>query len=85
MLEINKGASGSLHYQPEKKETLIVATGRIELEYGNQRLKMTAGPKAITILPGIPHRFTAIKPSTIMEISTHHDDQDVVRIEESRG
>ena len=84
MLEVNKGASGSLHYHPTKKETFIVATGRIDLEYGGQKLKMKAGPKAITILPGTPHRFKALKDSAIIEVSTHHDDNDVVRLEEAK-
>lgn len=85
MLEINKGASGSLHYHPVKKETFIVANGKIRLEYGQNVATMMAGPTAITLLPGTPHRFKALKDSAILEVSTHHDDQDVVRLEESRA
>ncbi len=85
MLEVKQGASGSLHYHPTKKETFLVASGKIRLEYGKEILTLKAGPKAVTILPGMPHRFKGLKDSTIMEVSTHHENSDVVRIEASRA
>mgnify|MGYP001597679320 CR=1 FL=1 len=85
MLYLNKGASGSLHYHLVKKETFIVGVGKVELEIAGKRAKLTAGPGAITILPGQPHRFKALKQSVIIEVSTHHEDKDVVRLEESRA
>lgn len=85
LLEINKGASGSLHYHLIKKETFMVATGKIRLEYGKAVVIMRAGPETVTILPGTPHRFTGLKSSSILEVSTHHDDNDIVRIEGSRA
>ena len=83
LLEINKGASGSLHYHSLKKETFILAQGKIKLEYGDKTVKLSVG--YITIPPELPHRFTGLKQSAILEISTHHDDTDVVRIEESKA
>ena len=85
MLEIKKGASGSLHYHPVKKESFIVANGKIRLEYGDKVETLKAGPQAIAILPGTPHRFKALKESAILEVSTYHDDQDVVRLEQSKA
>jgi len=83
LLYVNRGASGSLHYHPKKKETFHLLQGRIELEYGDTTL--SAWPEPITIQAGILHRFTAFVDSVILEVSTHHDDEDVVRIEESRA
>ena len=85
LLDVNKGASGSLHYHKEKKETFMIAIGKIQLEVDKQVFTMKAGPKTITILPGTPHRFKALKTSSILEVSTHHREDDVVRIEESKG
>ena len=85
LLEINKGASSSLHYHPRKKETFMVATGKIRLEHGKAVDVMRAGPKVVTILPGTPHRFKALKQSSLLETSTHHDDEDTVTIEESKA
>ena len=85
MLEVNKGASGSLHYHVVKKETFLIASGKIRLECDGTVMTLKAGPKVVTILPGQPHRFKGLKESVIMEISTHHQDSDVVRIEPSKG
>lgn len=87
LLYVNKGASGSLHYHPKKKETFYLLKGRIDLEYGfDTRFKMPRlWPAPITVPAGKPHRFTAILDSIILEVSTHHDDDDVVRLEESRA
>ena len=84
MLEVNKGASGSLHYHIEKKETFLIAIGKIRLECDGTVVTLKAGPKVVTILPGQPHRFKGLKASVIMEISTHHKDSDVVRLAESK-
>lgn len=84
LLEINKGSSGSLHFHPNKKESFIMAMGKVKLELGKKVIKLSKGPNAVTILPLTPHRFTALKQSAILEVSTHHDDDDVVRIEESK-
>lgn len=84
LLEINKGSSGSLHYHPNKKETFIMAMGKVKLELGKKVIKLSVGPNAITILPLTPHRFTALKQAVILEVSTCHDDADVVRLEVSR-
>ncbi len=83
ILDINKGAAGSLHYHPIKKETFIVIKGKIQLEYGGDKELMWLGSGSMTILPNTPHRFKALKDSSILEISTHHDDNDIVRIEKS--
>ena len=83
MLEVHKEASSSLHCHPVKKESFILVTGKISLECGDDRIILRPGPKAVTIPSGIYHRFKALKESVIMEISTHHEDTDVIRLEAS--
>lgn len=85
LLEVRKGASGSLHYHITKKETFLIAIGKIRLEYDGSTMTLKAGPKVVTILPGKPHRFKALKNSAILEISTHHKDSDVIRMEASKA
>ncbi len=82
ILNINKFASGSLHYHSIKKETFMVTKGKIQLEYGDKKETVRTG-FIVTIEPKTPHRFTALKDSSILEISTHHGDNDVTRIEKS--
>ena len=83
-LEFKKGASGSLHYHPIKKETFKVLNGKCMLEVGDKTYKLSVISKPITINPGTPHRVKALKDTMILEVSTHHDDNDVVRIEVSK-
>ena len=87
LLYVNKGASGSLHYHPRKKETFYLLKGRINLEYGDDIVfKMPRlWPDPVTIPKGKPHRFTAVLDSIILEVSSYHDDEDVIRVEESRA
>src|SRR3990167_3450516 len=65
MLELNKGSSGSLHYHPIKKETFIMAKGKIKLEIDGKTFKLREGDFPVTILPGTPHRFTGLKQSGV--------------------
>jgi mannose-6-phosphate isomerase-like protein (cupin superfamily) len=99
ILALKPGFTSSLHYHLKKKETFLVLKGYCYLEVwrGDQieTHKLVSEDK-ITILPGQPHRFflkeeigvgfgeLVTQPCIIYEISTHHDDSDVVRKSESR-
>lgn len=85
VLFLNEGASGSLHYHKFKKETFMVLKGKIRLEYGSNKVELSAGVDVVTIPISVPHRFTGVEESSILEISTHHDDNDVVRLELSKA
>lgn len=37
-----------------------------------------------TIMPGDKHKFKGVTQAVILETSTHHDDDDVVRLTESK-
>ena len=86
LLYISKGASSSLHYHPKKKETFYLLSGEAELELGEDILfHFPYYNYPVTIAPNTLHRFTAAKDSVILEVSTHHNDKDVVRLEESKS
>jgi rfaE bifunctional protein kinase chain/domain len=84
ILSVNKGYQCSLHYHKNKDETFVVTAGHIRLELGDQIIHLRAG-SYVRVLPGTPHRFTGMEDSLIMEVSTHHEDSDSYRIEESRA
>lgn len=83
LLMLKQGRACSLHYHRRKQETFYVLEGKVELELGTILRLMKPG-EAQTILPLTPHRFTGVTDAVIIETSTHHDDEDVVRIEPSR-
>jgi len=73
----------SLHYHEIKKETFHLLAGCVELELDGAKHRLWPGD-TITIEPMQAHRFKTLAPcSTILEVSTPHDDSDVVRLEVS--
>jgi D-lyxose ketol-isomerase len=95
LLWLYKGFQCSLHYHPVKRETFICVSGKVKLEvlpfykkssdsFDVKRIIYLQPYQHFTLEPGIPHRFTAITPdAVIVEASTKHDDNDVVRLEDS--
>lgn len=83
ILWVNKGYQCSLHYHKVKDETFLVTSGHIRLELGDKILHMMPG-NFVRVLPGVRHRFRGIEDSEILEISTHHSEEDSYRIEKSR-
>ncbi|HEY5220735.1 MAG TPA: PfkB family carbohydrate kinase [Candidatus Paceibacterota bacterium] len=83
ILGVNKGYQCSLHYHKNKDETFLVTEGQIRFELGDEVMHLRPG-SFIRVPPNTPHRFAGIEDSLIMEFSTHHDDADSYRIEESR-
>jgi mannose-6-phosphate isomerase-like protein (cupin superfamily) len=87
-LYINPGGCCSLHYHKVKDETFFVDTGECFLELGEETLRLEEG-SSVRITPGTKHRFW-VPPGPyahicrIIEVSTHHSDDDVVRLEESK-
>ena len=86
-LVLRHGAVSSKHWHRYKTETFLVVRGRVVLEIGVQAFTLLPGD-SITLHAGAlsAHRFRAIDPegATVIEASTMHDDDDVVRIEPSR-
>lgn len=86
LLKFDKGgAAFSDHYHIEKDETWYVLEGRLELRHYNlanaDRITTILKPGSVAhIHPGTPHQLVALEPSTIIEISTTHDEADSYRI-----
>ena len=84
MLVLKKGAQCSLHYHPKKRETFCVLEGKIRLNVNSEKYTMSSTSDPITIEPNEPHMFYGIQRSEILEVSTPHSDDDVVRMSESQ-
>jgi rfaE bifunctional protein kinase chain/domain len=82
-LVLKKGYQCSLHCHNVKDETFLISKGTVRLEVGDD-VKILREGNFLRILPGTFHRFTGLEDSVIIEVSTFHDDADVVRKEESR-
>lgn len=84
-LYLNKAAASSLHYHLQKKETFYCLEGSVALQIEGRDYMLNSFARPKTILSEVKHRFWGITKAVILEISTHHDDGDVVRLEESRS
>ena len=83
LLVIDPGWQCSKHMHPIKKETFFVLEGMVILEIGSATVNAIKGDR-FTILPETKHRFGSWAGATLVETSTHHEDEDVVRFENSR-
>jgi mannose-6-phosphate isomerase len=80
ILHLAPGHRCSLHYHPIKKETFYVLSGDVVLRVGDQSHFLSQGT-SYTISPSTPHSFHAVDgPATMIEFSTPHSDDDVVRL-----
>lgn len=96
-LVCRKGVMSSLHYHKEKDETFVIIKGEVQLEVGGpcqlgldklypkkKILRLKVGD-AYRLEPGTVHRFTSISgSSTILEVSTHHEDSDSIKLKVAR-
>lgn len=84
ILTMLPGFQSSLHYHRVKSETFLVISGECDFEYDQQMSRMIRGD-SLDVPAGIPHRFRAINgPCIVVECSSHHEDSDVIRLEDSR-
>ena len=85
LLKIYQGACSSLHYHLIKMETFYCLDGQVGLEIEGKGYMLNPYSRPKTILPGQKHQFMGLTSATIIEVSTHHDDRDVVRLTESKA
>jgi len=85
-LKLDKGYMCSKHMHRIKDETFFVVKGKVLLEVGNgccpEKLTMVEGDNK-RIKPKTYHRFSGLKNSIILEISTHDDHDDSYRLTKS--
>lgn len=91
VLHIDAGEILSLQYHQVKDETIMVQTGRIQLEYysafegkNNKHVIDMVPGDSFHIQPGLRHRIIARQDADVIEVSTPELD-DVVRVEDRHG
>ena len=86
VLVLKPGFQSSLHYHEKKTETFLVMSGVVCLESPPGNVTQLLPGDFFTLKPFVSHRFWSSNSRTalVVEASTHHDDSDVVRLEESR-
>ena len=84
ILILKHGYRCSIHYHKKKDETFYILEGTVLMETNGDVVIMKPGD-AIRIRPGMRHRFTGLGgwDSKILEVSTHHDEEDSYRITQS--
>lgn len=85
LLYLDEGAETSYHKHLIKKETFYCLKGQVGLNIEGKDYRLNPFSKPKTIKPGQLHSFRGLADAVILEISTHHDDSDVVRLTESRA
>lgn len=79
LLFLKKNAVCSYHCHKIKQETFYVPDGEVVLTIEGKDYTLDPYARPKTIMPGEKHKFFGVKKSVILEISTHHDDEDVYR------
>ncbi len=85
LLYIDKNAVSSYHYHNVKKETFYGLMGQVVLTVDNKDYMLNPFSRPKTINPGQFHMFRGITDGVVMEISTPHKEEDVVRETESEA
>jgi len=84
LLLLDKGAKSSYHYHKTKKETFHAIEGYAILTIEGKEYMLAPFTRPKTIEPGEKHCFEGITNTIILEVSTYHDEDDVVRLSKSR-
>lgn len=87
-LKINPGFQSSIHAHKNKDETFIGISGTVQVLFHDSKGNVSEGiaidtGQMVRMMPKQFHSFSASNLSWIMEISTHHNDKDVIRLQES--
>ncbi len=78
LMAVYKDGFSSFHKHLIKEETFVIKKGKIKLITENNELILKQGDRC-HIEPNTFHKFEGLEDSIVYEISTHHEDGDVVR------
>lgn len=84
LLLLDHNAECSYHYHPIKRETFMAIEGYVRLTIEGKVYILAPFTRAKTIEPNEKHKFFGITEAVILEVSTHHEDDDTVRLTESK-
>lgn len=79
ILELDGGYISSYHCHKIKQETFYCLEGIFILKLEGEEAPMIVGGEPVTIFPGQYHSFRSAVGAKILEISTEHREDDVVR------
>jgi len=79
ILVLEGGYISSYHCHEIKQETFYCLKGSLVLKLKGKEMLMVAGGEPVTIFPKQFHSFRSAKGAEILEISTEHSDDDVIR------
>ena len=82
-LYIHRGGQSSYHYHKKKMETFVCTDGSAKMIIDDKEFVLDRFSEPITIKPKTPHSFRSGLGAVLVEVSTHHDEKDVVRLTES--
>jgi mannose-6-phosphate isomerase-like protein (cupin superfamily) len=88
-LKINPGFQCSIHCHAKKDETFLGMTGtaRLNIHTDNGAVHTVHAihqGQQYRVRPKVYHSFQAVNVAWVCEVSTSHDDRDVIRLQESR-
>ncbi|MGH7882680.1 MAG: cupin domain-containing protein [Candidatus Dormibacteraceae bacterium] len=83
ILHVNAGQALSLQYHCQKEESILLASGLLDLELDGEVHRLRPGDCA-HIKPGVRHRMVAVEESELFEVSSAFV-EDVVRLEDRYG
>lgn len=83
ILPVDDGAKCSYHCHPKKQETFFGLGGFGKLTVEGKSFTIAPFTRPKTIYPNEYHMFEGIDGLVLLEISTHHEDDDVIRLTES--
>lgn len=84
LLILNRNAESSYHAHEKKTETFWPIEGYAVLTVEGKEYTLAPFARPKTIEPGEKHKFRGVTEAIILEVSTTHDDSDVVRFSESK-
>jgi len=84
LLYLDKGAVSSMHYHKEKQETFYALSGQVGLHIEGRDYMLNPFSRPKTIYPNQKHQFIGLSDALILEISTEHREDDVVRLSDSK-
>jgi len=82
ILKLKKGYRCSFHMHPKKDETFYLQSGLLRMKVEDKVYLMKPGD-TLRLKPNTFHSFLGLENSVILEASTFHSDDDVVRKTES--
>ena len=85
LLYLNKGACSSTHMHPVKQETFYALEGQVALTIEDKDYMLNPFSRPKTVYPRQKHLFWGITDAKILEVSTHHSEEDVVRYTRSKS